>query len=97
MVTAKSSNKTLVEMLRLLARQAELAADDGVVSAALNESAERIIELDSMCRRAGDEIASHWDAHVGDDGLGPSTLVSRLKGELPPDLYSEYAPHYAKS
>ena len=43
-----------------------------------------------MCKAAAAEIEEHWKAHCDKDGYGPINLVSRLKGEMKPDLYPAY-------
>jgi hypothetical protein len=48
---------------------------------------DRIRKLESMCKAAASEIDDHWEAHCDDEGYGPSNLMSRLEGRLPPDLY----------
>lgn len=47
-------------------------------------------KLSSMCRRAADEITEFWDSHCNADGTGLTNLVSRLRGDIPPDYYLAY-------
>lgn len=46
-------------------------------------------KLRSMCKAAAAEIAEVWDAHCDPLGYGPTDLMARLEGRLPPDLYPE--------
>lgn len=63
------------------------AADERLVRRRFHEQEILIQKLTSMCRAAGGEIQAHWAAHCDAEGNGPSSLVSRLLGELPPDDY----------
>jgi len=46
--------------------------------------------LKSMCRAAADEIDQHWESHCDEEGYGPASLMARLTGKVPPDLYPGY-------
>ncbi len=45
------------------------------------------LRLLSMCRLAGEMMAQKFEAFCGEDGYGPANLVSRLRGQIPPDFY----------
>ncbi len=47
-------------------------------------------KLRSMCKRAAAEIDKHWESHCNENGLGPSNLLSSLRGDMPPDYYPAY-------
>lgn len=40
-----------------------------------------------MCRVAGELIKENYDVFCNEEGYGPANLVSRLRGQIPPDFY----------
>ena len=81
----------LPAMLRALAN-AEI--DDHSLAGEAADEIDRLRDenrkLRSMCKAAAAEIEEHWASHCDAEGYGPSSLVSRLKGELKPCLYPAY-------
>ena len=57
----------------------------------------KVIALKSMCGAAAVEIEGQWNAHCDGEGYGPSNLMYRLKGQMPPDLYSAFVTHEERS
>lgn len=47
-------------------------------------------KLRSMCKEAASEIAEVWEAHCDHMGYGPTNLMARLEGKLPPDFYPAF-------
>ena len=55
------------------------------------------IALKSMCAAAAAEIEEQWEAHCDSEGYGPANLMYRLKGQMPPDIYSAHVTHEERS
>jgi hypothetical protein len=47
------------------------------------------LRLHSMCRVAGELIKENYQVFCDKDGYGPDDLVSRLRGQIPPDFYGQ--------
>jgi hypothetical protein len=51
-----------------------------------------IDKLKSMCKAAAAEIESRWEHHCDAEGYGPTNLLARLRGDVPPDYYLAHLP-----